>query len=132
MSEISQQMQARLEKLERMRSLGVEPYPYRFEKTHKIENVVQNQDQLIETEEEVQLCGRLLAFRRQGKTAFCNLKEDTSRIQLYVAKNTIGEDEYEVFKCLDLGDFVGVKGNVFKTRTGELSLNVKLIEVLNS
>lgn len=130
MSELSNQMKARLEKLERLKTLGVNPYPYRFEKSITIQEVKEKQDSLIENETEVKLCGRLLAFRRQGKTAFCNLKDGFERIQLYVSKNVVGEEPYEAFKCLDLGDFVGVEGVVFKTRTGELSINVKSFEIL--
>ncbi len=130
MSEMSNQMQARLDKLEKMKSLGVNPYPYRFEKSHNIAEVKDKQDLLIQNEDEIKLCGRLLAFRRQGKTAFCNLKDGEARIQLYVSKKIVGDEEYEVFKCLDLGDFIGVQGVVFKTKTGELSINVKKFEVL--
>jgi lysyl-tRNA synthetase class 2 len=72
----------------------------------------------------------LLAFRRQGKTAFCNLKDGLEKIQLYVAMQTVGEQLYESFKCLDLGDFIGVYGTVFNTKTGELSINVKRFEIL--
>lgn len=130
MSDLSNQMNARLEKLERIRSLGLNPYPYRFEKTITVKEVQEQQETLIEEEREVSLCGRLLAFRRQGKTAFCNLKDEQYRIQLYVSKNIVGEEPYEAFKCLDLGDFIGVHGVVFKTRTGELSINVKRFEIL--
>ncbi len=130
MSELSNQMQARLDKLEKLRSLGVNPYPYSFEKTHSISEVKEKQDALMEEETELTLCGRLLAFRRQGKTAFCNLKDGLDRIQLYVSQKIIGEDPYAAFKCLDLGDFIGVRGVVFKTRMGELSINVKSFEVL--
>ncbi|MCP4750095.1 MAG: lysine--tRNA ligase [Proteobacteria bacterium] len=130
MSELSNQIQARLDKLERLRSLGANPYPYRFERSHSIDETLKSSETLIDSETEIRLSGRLVAFRRQGKTAFCNLKEDTHRIQLYVARKTVGEEAYEVFKCLDLGDFVGVVGTVFKTRTGEVTLNVKAFEIL--
>lgn len=130
MSELSNQMQARLEKLEKLRSLGMNPYPYSFEKSHSIGDVKEKQDSLIQDETEIKLCGRLLAFRRQGKTAFCNLKDGLDRIQLYVSQKIVGEEPYDVFKCLDLGDFIGVQGVVFKTRTGELSVNVKSFEIL--
>ncbi len=130
MSEINNQMKARLDKLEKLEALGVNPYPYRYDRTHSIKESIENQDSLISSEEEIKLRGRLMAFRRQGKTAFCNLKENNERIQLYVSKKIVGEEEYEIFKCLDLGDFVGVQGVIFKTRTGELSLNVKKFEIL--
>ena len=130
MSEITNQMKARLDKLEKLNTLGINPYPYRFERTFSIKDVLKKQNELIESQEEIMLRGRLMAFRRQGKTAFCNLKEDTFRIQLYVSKKIVGEVPYEVFKCLDLGDIIGIRGTVFKTKTGELSVNVKYFEVL--
>ncbi|MBU2511866.1 lysine--tRNA ligase [bacterium] len=130
MSELSNQMQARLDKLEKLKSLGVNPYPYRYEKTHSINEIKEKQETLIQDETEIKLCGRLLAFRRQGKTAFCNLKDGMDKIQLYVSQKIVGEDPYAIFKCLDLGDYIGVQGVVFMTRTGELSVNVKSFEVL--
>lgn len=130
MSDLSNQMNARLEKLERLKNLGQNPYPYRFEKSISVKELIEQKDTLIKDETEVKLCGRLIAFRRQGKTAFCNLKDGLDRVQLYVSKNEVGEEPYEVFKCLDLGDFIGVCGVVFLTRTGELSINVKKFEIL--
>jgi lysyl-tRNA synthetase class 2 len=130
MSELSNQLQARADKLEKLRSLGVNPYPYRFDRSHHLSEVLENKDALIEGETEISISGRLVAFRRQGKTAFCNLKEGSERLQLYVSQKIVQPDPYEIFKCLDLGDFIGVEGSLFMTRTGELSLNVKRFEVL--
>ncbi len=130
MSELSNQLQARKEKLDRLRSLGVDPYPYRFDRNFHIENLIAEKDDLMENETVVKISGRLVAFRRQGKTAFCNLKEGYHRIQLYVSQKILGIEPYEEFKCLDLGDFIGAEGTLFITRTGELSLNVKKFDVL--
>lgn len=130
MSESSNQIQARLDKLNKLKDLGVNPYPYRFEKSHSIEEVLKTKENLIDSEEEIRISGRLLAFRRQGKTSFANLMEDTARIQLYVSEKIIGINEYEKLKCLDLGDFIGVEGVVFITRTGEITINVKKFEIL--
>ncbi len=130
MSEISNQMNVRLEKLERLKSQGVNPYPYRFQTNQTIKDLREKQDSLIQNEEDIKVCGRLLAFRRQGKTAFCNLKDEGERIQLYVSQKIVGADEYEIFKCLDLGDFIGVEGVLFKTKTDELTINVQRFTVL--
>lgn len=130
MSELGNQMKARLEKLEKLKSLGVNPYPYRFEKKQNVGDIIAGKDSFIENEETVHVCGRLLAFRRQGKTAFCNLKDGRERIQLYVSQKIVGEEPYTIFKCLDLGDFIGVSGTVFVTKMGELTINVKSFEVL--
>ncbi|MBT4091793.1 MAG: lysine--tRNA ligase, partial [Deltaproteobacteria bacterium] len=102
MSELSNQLQARADKLEKLRSLGINPYPYRFDRSHHIEEVLEDKDALIEGETEIMISGRLVAFRRQGKTAFCNLKEGSDRIQLYVSQKIVGPEQYDIFKCLDL------------------------------
>jgi len=130
MSEVSSQIEARQVKLDKLKALDVNPYPYRYEKELTIQSVIENQAVHIEKDENISLAGRLMAFRRQGKTTFCNLKDDTQRLQLYVSQKEIGPEEYEKFKCLDLGDIIGVQGALFKTRTGELSLNVKKFEIL--
>ena len=130
MSETSNQIEAREDKLSKLRTLGVNPYPYRYEKSTTIQSVIENQETYIEQDEDLKLAGRLMAFRRQGKTTFCNLKEDTYRLQLYVSQKILNKEEYEKFKCLDLGDIIGVEGALFKTRTGELSLNVKKFKIL--
>jgi len=130
MSESSNQGEIRKEKLERLKSLGVNPYPYRFERTIHVRQLIDEQEDLIKQETVVRIAGRLLAVRRQGKTAFCNLKDGFNRIQLYVAHNGVGAEAYEIFKCLDLGDFIGAEGKLFVTRTGELSLNVSSFEIL--
>ncbi len=131
MSELDNQLKARQDKLNKLKSLEVNPYPYRFERSHSVGEVLEKQDDLIASERDIKLSGRLLAFRRQGRTAFCNLKDSINRIQLYVSQKIVGEKPYEIFKCLDLGDIVGVEGVVFRTRTGELSLNVKRFEILS-
>lgn len=130
MSESNSQNNPRLEKLEKIISIGQNPYPYRFVRSHGINEIIDNAEKFINTEDEVKLAGRLIAFRRQGKTVFCNLKQDTQRIQLYVSQKVIGEESYNLFKCLDLGDFIGIEGTVFMTRTNELSVNVKKFEIL--
>lgn len=130
MSELSNQMQARKEKLEKLMDMGVNPYPYRFQRSKHINELIAEQEDLIKQETVVRIAGRLVAFRRQGKTAFCNLKEGGDRIQLYVSQKVTGSEAYEKFKCLDLGDFIGAEGKLFVTRTGELSLNVEIFEVL--
>jgi len=130
MSELNNQLQARKEKLDRLRALGVNPYPYRYDRKNHINELVVDQENLIESETAISISGRLVAFRRQGKTAFCNLKEGEHRIQLYISQKTLGVEPYEIFKCLDLGDFIGVEGTLFKTRVGELSVNVTNFTVL--
>jgi len=130
MSNSNKQVNPRLEKLEKIINSGQNPYPYRFSRSHDISEIIDNSDKFIESEDEVRLAGRIIAFRRQGKTVFCNLKQDSQKIQLYVSQKVIGEESYDLFKCLDLGDFIGIEGSVFLTRTNELSINVKKFEIL--
>lgn len=131
MSEINDQVKARLDKLERIKSMGVNPYPYSFSRSHYIGNVLDSFDSVLSNKEKVKLCGRLVAFRRQGKTAFANLKDPTGRIQIYCRQDLLGESEYELFKCLDFGDFIGIEGELFLTHTGERSINVSSFLILS-
>ncbi|MBL8026420.1 MAG: lysine--tRNA ligase [Fibrobacteres bacterium] len=124
-------MKARLDKLARIRELGINPYPYSFERTHYVKDLFASFDSLEAESAVVKICGRLIAFRRQGKTAFANLKDSSGRIQIYCRQDVLGDKLYELFKCLDFGDFVGITGNAFKTHTGERSVNVTGVEILS-
>lgn len=128
---MNDQMLARLEKLKKLREAGVNPYPYSFKRTHHIADIRKDFDTFERHGEQVKICGRLIAFRRQGKTAFANIKDPSGRIQLYCRMDVLGEKPYEIFKLLDYGDFIGVTGSAFKTHTGEPSINVAAFELLS-
>ncbi len=131
MSELENQMQVRIDKLKKIRELGINPYPYSFKRTHTIDQLHANFQPLSEKEETISICGRLVAFRRQGKTAFANIKDTGGKIQIYCRQDGIGEKAYEVFKLLDYGDFIGVTGKAFSTHTGEPSVLVQQFELLS-
>ena len=120
----------RLEKLNKLKALGVNPYPYRFAFTHRAPQVLEQGEVLIQSAQEVALAGRLVALRRQGKAAFAHLKDQQARLQLYLRQDELGPAAFEAFGLLDLGDYVGVHGTMMRTKLGELTLRVKRLEVL--
>lgn len=111
----------RLEKLEKLKEAGKHPYPEKFDKKHSLEEIVD-----FELETEVRTAGRLMSFRRMGNIAFAHIQDQTGRLQVVFQRDHVGREEYKlIVKLLDLGDFLGVAGEVFKTKTGELSILVK-------
>lgn len=119
----------RLEKLRRIRERGDEPYKYTFDRSTTIAEARATYE-AAEAEgiapEEIQLAarlaGRVVAFRDQGKVAFADIRDESGRIQIFFRKDDIGEEAFESLRDIDLGDFVGVEGNVFRTRRGEISI----------
>lgn len=129
---LSEQEIQRREALSRLRELGYEPYPAEgYEVTHTAEDILKGFDQNPDDYKHVALAGRIMSKRIMGKAAFSDLKDHTARIQLYFNRDEICPDEdktayNEVYKKLtDIGDFLGVTGEVFKTRMGEISVLVK-------
>jgi lysyl-tRNA synthetase class 2 len=123
--------QQRILKLDKIRQMGVNPYPYSFSRSHAIGELAGNQSGLIEKEEEVLLAGRIMAMRGHGHTSFGDIKDNTGRIQFYIKDEKVSESDFKLFKLLDIGDFIGIKGVLFKTRTEELTVRVKEIELLS-
>ena len=137
MSEQNELVKRRLEELEEIKKLGVNPYPHRYDVTHKADDLLKNfTDPKDEEETEarkkdiVSVAGRISAIRRMGKATFCHIKDDTNRIQVYVKKDEVGETSYAILKMLDIGDIIGVKGFVFRTKTGEVSIHSVTVELL--
>jgi lysyl-tRNA synthetase class 2 len=120
----------RLEKREKLAALGVNPYPYSFDPTHTIAELREHAETLLAQETTVQLAGRLMATRGKGKAIFANLQAAHERIQVYVRKDEVGAEAFEVFKLCDLGDFVGLTGKMMRTQTGELTLRADTLQVL--
>jgi len=124
-------LQARKEKLEKIRELGVDPYPYRFERTYSLRAVIESFEDLSSKEEIISLAGRLISLRGHGKTSFAHLTDGQERLQIYVRQDEVGEGAYSLFKLLDVGDFLGVKGGLFRTKTGEPTLKVEELKLLS-
>ncbi len=121
--ELNEQMQVRLEKLKKLQAEKMEPFGRRYKRTHQAKDILDNYEALAE--KEVTIAGRLMAKRLMGRASFAHLQDFSGQIQIYVRSNDVGAEKYEQFKNLDIGDFVGVKGSVFKTRTDEITIHVQ-------
>jgi lysyl-tRNA synthetase class 2 len=130
MAEHQDSIHIRQDKLKRLRERGVNPYPYRFVFTHRAEDLNRQGDALIQDAREVALAGRVMAVRRQGKAAFAHVKDNHHRIQVYVRQDEVGPEAFESFDLVDLGDYIGARGTMMRTKTGELTLRVKHVELL--
>ena len=127
----------RLRKLAEMRARGIEPYAYSYEVTHSSAQATALYESLPATEpgatEEnypVRVAGRLVALRAHGKTTFAHLADRTGRIQLYFRINDLGDEVYSILSLLDIGDWIGADGTLFRTRTGEITVRVTTFDVL--
>lgn len=122
------QIKFRKEKLDKIKSMGLSPYPYNFKRTHFSSQI---KDMFLELEnKDVKICGRIVTRRMHGKACFVDLKDAKGKIQVYFRADILNE-KYEIVKLLDLGDFIGVQGNVFKTHTGEITILSKDVMVLS-
>jgi len=130
MENLNQLLAVKRDKLEKLKNLGVDPYPARSTRTHKIKVLIDNKEDYISSEEKVTVTGRLKSLRRQGKVGFSNVADDSGNIQIFVKKEQVGEENYEVFKLLDLGDFVQIEGVCFLTQRGEFSIRAYEVTVL--
>lgn len=128
MEDINQLIVQRRDKLEKLKELGVEPYPYKFDRSHSSSEIVDNFEQL--KEKKVSIAGRIMSNRRMGKAAFFHIQDLQGRIQVYLKKDEVGEKSFELYKLLDIGDIVGINGQVFKTRTEEISVFCTKIDLL--
>ncbi len=119
--ELNEIIAQRKEKLELFKSLGIDPYGRKFEKTHSLKELLAS----FKENEKVVLAGRLMAKRKHGKVCFADLRDQEDRLQLYVRKDdTLNEEQFELFNKLDIGDIIGCFGETFKTHTGEPTLKV--------
>lgn len=130
---LNEQQQIRLEKLDELRELGMNPFPNSFDVTHYSADVLSDESLISETPEEqdkakrVRVAGRIMTRRVMGKAAFFNLQDSRGSIQVYIRRDDVGVEAYNtVFKKLtDIGDFAGISGFVFKTRTGEITIHAE-------
>ncbi len=125
----------RQEKLKQIEALGQPAYPNSFVATHALAEVREKYDKATAEELEanrvnVKVAGRIMAIRAQGKAGFAQLQQNGARLQIYVRKDAVGDQVFELYKLLDLGDHIGVSGYLFRTRTGELTVHVETITFL--
>ncbi|WP_051344166.1 lysine--tRNA ligase [Alicyclobacillus herbarius] len=127
--------QTRLNKLEELRKRGINPFGTRYEVTHHAADILawagdKSKEELDETKLRVSIAGRMLVRRGHGKATFAVIQDRTGTIQIYAKIDVLGEENYEVFRLLDLGDFIGVEGPVFRTNRGEVTVLAERLTVL--
>jgi lysyl-tRNA synthetase class 2 len=122
-------MLQRREKLQKIKDLGENPFPYYFDRTHQSGEISNNFTKF--EGQIVNICGRIMSNRLMGKTAFFHIQDMQGRIQIYLKKDEVGEDTFEIYKFLDIGDIVGIIGKVFKTRAGEITIFAEKMQLLS-
>ena len=127
--DVNEQIRNRQEKLKALQEAGKDPFQItKYDVTHHTQDIKDNFDEL--EGKEVSIAGRLMQKRVMGKASFCNVADLKGNIQIYVARDNVGEESYAAFKKFDIGDIVGVKGEVFRTQKGEMSVHVSEITLL--
>jgi lysyl-tRNA synthetase, class II len=117
--------EARLAKLERLRAMGVEPYAYSYAPTHRAGEASRALPEGSDEGGTVRVAGRLQALRTMGKSVFAHLVDESGRLQLYFRRDVIGEEAFELIRLLDIGDWIGVEGPLFRTRAGEVTVRAE-------
>lgn len=122
-------IKARLQKLEEIKAMGINPYGQKYEYTHHSSTIIENFEEL--ENQTVKVAGRIMAIRGHGKAAFFDIRDDKGDIQIYIKKDNVTEQDFTLFKKLDLGDIVGIEGKVFKTHKGEISISTEKLTILS-
>lgn len=135
MDKESKLVQLRKEKINDLKETGINLYPNDFRPScsiNALKNIIEGKpDSLGENGDEFYMAGRMMAINKMGKSSFIRFKDGSDHLQVYLQKNLVGDDTYALFKKLDIGDFVGVKGPLFQTRTGEWTLLAKEFRLLS-
>lgn len=127
-------LQERLKKINEIKEMKIDLYAYNFNQKEHASEILKNFKKLKKEEKtrtKASIAGRIILLRKMGKASFLHLQDESGKIQVYLREDTIGERQYSLFKKLDIGDFIGVEGNVFKTKMGEITVNSKKIELLS-
>jgi lysyl-tRNA synthetase class 2 len=135
MDETSDLIQQRIRKLEALKQEGVDPYPNRFKATRTSREIHEvfgskSDEELKSVEETFSIAGRIMAIRDFGKASFVQVQDREGRMQVYLRKDLVGETAFRSFKNMDIGDFIGVRGKVFRTKTQELTLQAQTFELV--
>ena len=128
MEELTDIQKVRREKLNQIREMGINPFPFSFKREDFAADIIKNFDP--DAKKKAKIAGRIMAIRKHGKAAFCHIMDNSGKIQIYVRKDQIGDEQFELFKLLDIGDIVGVEGEVFITRTEEITILVENLQLL--
>ncbi|KPV55999.1 lysyl-tRNA synthetase [Paenibacillus sp. A3] len=134
--ELNELLQIRRNKLDELRGLGIDPFGQKFERTHHAGDIFKayedkSKEELEALSAEVSIAGRIMQKREMGKAGFAHIQDITGKIQIYVRADALEEAKYKAYELLDIGDLIGVRGTVFKTKTGELSVKATSVEVLS-
>lgn len=116
---------ARKEKIQKILDLGINPYPYSFKAKHSTDFIIKKN-----SGKKTSLAGRIMSLRRMGKASFLNLQDMNGKVQLFISRDDVNSKTYELFKLLDIGDFIGVSGTVFITKTNMATLKIEKLELL--
>ena len=127
---IEQVIAGRISKLQKIREAGVNPFSYRFERTHTAPQALKQYDILADNETEIKMAGRIMSIRRMGKALFFHLQDEFGRLQAYVKKNVVGDELWNLFGLFDIGDIIGLTGSMFTTKTGEKTIKVQKFDLL--
>ena len=130
MEDTNSLIQIRINKIEQIRGMGFNPFPYKFNATDFSQDIKRDFDSSAQPKQ-VSAAGRLMAIRGMGKAGFCVIQDKQGRIQLYVSEKNIGEKSYAMFKLLDIGDIIGVTGTVQATKTGETTIFAESLTLLS-
>ncbi len=131
MEDTNSLIQIRIDKISEIRdTFGINPFPYKYDVTNYSSGIIADFDRYFESQERVSIAGRIMAVRIMGKASFCTIQDKEGKIQLYIADANIGELHYNLFKKLDLGDIIGVKGTVKKTKVGEITVYIDELTLL--
>ena len=125
--DIRQLLKYRREKLDRLRELGVDPFGAKFETSHQPGALREN----FEEEKQVKVAGRITALRDMGKSNFIDISDLNGRIQIFLNAKELGEEQWSIYKNIDIGDWLGIEGETFTTRTGEPSVKAQKITVIS-
>src|SRR3989344_3080809 len=125
----------KLDKLKQLRASGIDPYPYNYDKTHCAKEISEKYSKLKpgeETKDLVSVAGRIMFQRVMGGASFFHLQDQSGRVQIYLAKNKLGDEKYQIYtKKVERGDIIGVKGKIFKTEKGEITVLAEELQFLS-
>ena len=128
--DLNQLRKVRREKLAELQQNGKDPFVItKYDQTHHSQEIKDSFDEL--EGKKVSIAGRMMSKRVMGKASFCNVQDLKGNIQSYVARDSVGEENYKEFKKLDVGDVIGIEGEVFKTKTGEMSIHASHVTLLS-
>ena len=132
---MSELLKLRRKRLDEFAAEGINPFPNDFNVTHTSQELKERfeetkAEELEKVGEEFSLAGRIMSLRNFGKAAFIHIQDRKGQIQAYIQKDVVGDNPFNLFKKFDIGDFVGIQGNIFLTRTQELTIKVRQITLL--